>query len=80
MTTPDELSFFFSYSAPAGRSIRFELGVMERLDPGYQVTIEVLDSKRKPLGAKPLTRGDSALEISLDEKAATPEPVSPVKP
>jgi hypothetical protein len=77
MTTSEELSFYLTYPAVTQSPLRFEMVVLDRLEPGNVITIEVLDAARKVLGGKQLKRGENALEIPLPEKS--PETPAPVK-
>lgn len=69
MTTSEELGFYLTYPAVAQSPLRFEMTVLDRLEPGNVVTIEVLDAARKPLASKPLTRDGKAIDIPLPANA-----------
>jgi hypothetical protein len=77
MTTSEELSFYLTYPVANQSPLRFEMAVLDRLEPGNTVILDVLDPTRKILGSKQLKRGESALEIPLRDKA--PETPAPVK-
>jgi hypothetical protein len=65
MTTAEELVFYLTYPASTGSPLRFEMVVLDRLEPGLVVTLDVLDAARKSLGSKQLKRGDSVLDVPL---------------
>lgn len=69
MTTAEELSFYLTYPAIGQSPLRFEMTVLDRLEPGHVITLEVLDAARKPLGSKQLKRGESVIEVPLPAKA-----------
>ena len=69
MTTSEELGFYLTYPTATLSPLRFEITVLDRLEPGNAVTLEVLDAARKRIGNKDLKKGDIALEIPLPDKA-----------
>lgn len=69
-----EVSFYVTYPPAAEGGLRFDAVVLERLDPGYVVVLEVLDAKRKRLGLKALVRGDSSLTLPHAGDAAAVAP------
>jgi hypothetical protein len=38
---------------------------LERIDPGYVVSVRVVDAKRRLLGAQALTRGAASLTVPI---------------
>ncbi len=72
MKTSEELGFYLTYPAATLSPLRFEMTVLDRLDPGNAVTLEVLDAARKRSGQKELRKGDTALEIPLAGKSPAP--------
>lgn len=72
MKTSEELGFYLTYPAATLSPLRFEMTVLDRLEPGNAVTLEVLDAARKRSGNKELKKGDIALEIPLPDKAPAP--------
>jgi len=72
MTTSEELSFYLTYPAVNQSPLRFEMPVLDRIEPGNVVALEVLDATRKVIGTKQLKRGESALEIPLADNAPAP--------
>lgn len=72
MKTSEELSFYLTFPAATLSPLRFEMTVLDRLEPGNVVTLEVLDAARKRLGGKELKKGDNALDIPLPDKAPAP--------
>ncbi len=65
----DEVEFFIAYP-PVGRVLHLEAAVLGRLEPGCVVNLTVLDTKRKPLATKALTREDAGVTVPLAETAA----------
>lgn len=73
MRGSEELSFYLTYPAADKSPLRFEMTVLNRIEEGNAITLEVLDGTRKQLEKKSLTRENSAIEVSLP--AMNPEPV-----
>lgn len=69
MANSDELNFYLTYSAVDPSPLRFEMTVLDRLESGNVITLEVLDAARKLLGSKQLKRGESTMEVSVLAKA-----------
>ena len=72
MTTSEELRFYLTYPAVTQSPLRFEMPVLDRIEPGNVITLEVLDVSRKVIGTKQLKRGEIAFEIPLPDNAPAP--------
>jgi len=69
MATTEELSFYLAYPAADLSPLRFEMTVLDRLEHGNVITLEVLDAARNRIGNKQLKQGDNALEVPLPANA-----------
>ena len=69
----DEVEFFITYPPATDSSLRLEAAVLGRLETGYTVHLTMLDTKRKPLAAKALTREDPGITLPLPAQAAKSE-------
>jgi hypothetical protein len=58
-----EVEFFLAYPPVTDGTLRLEAVVLARLEPGYVVNLKVLDTKRRLLAAKALTRGDAGVTV-----------------
>lgn len=72
MTTSEELGFYLTFPAATLSPLRFEMTVLDRLEPGNAVTLEVINAARKRIGNKELKKGDNALEVPLPDNAPAP--------
>jgi hypothetical protein len=61
----DELVFFLRYGPVGGEALGLAVPLLERIDPGYVVSVRVVDAKRRLLGAQALTRGSASLTVPI---------------